>query len=396
MLPWLIFFMSFVAMSPIFFHMNWRGIYSLIIVTFILLFFWITGRKKLKLWFVNFVLVSLITATITALYWGDSRYLLSLLFVYFSVFIAQFFNTTVLDKVINISSFFILVILILAAVGFLLAQMGISPILDFPNPDGRTNYFFYTTLTNIYEGNYIRPSGIYDEPGALSFYTCFIAAIRHLVRKDNKLTWIILSLGFISFSLAHLIYCLIHLISEKLNKKNLIQLSSVILISLIMIFSTDMYKTINDRLIERLSMTENGTLAGDNRSYRMFNAIELIKSEPNIFLFGADPSCRFDYSICQKKFPPIGENPLSPLAFEGILVSWPYYFILLFLLGMPIAGRHYLVCVGIGLLLLQRPSALGLSAAMVTIMLVYICCNLLNNSRLITRFKSYQKGLANV
>ena len=198
--------------------------------------------------------------------------------------------------------------------------------MSFPNNDGRINYFFYTTLTNVYLGNFIRPSGIYDEPGALSFYVCFVAAMRHLLNKDNKLTWLLLIFGFITLSLAHLIYCFFHFLSERFSKKNILRFSGLAVFLIVLGFGSGAHQLLSDKLINRLAVTEDGTIAGDNRSFRMFSVIDLIEKDSYVFWFGADPVCRFDYLVCKQMFPLMGENPLSPLAFDGFLVSWPYYF----------------------------------------------------------------------
>lgn len=218
-LPIIIFFMGFVAMTPLLNHLGWRGIFSLIIVISICVLYLITSNTKIKKWFIYTFIIITLGSMVTAAYWGDIRYVFANIFLIGVLFIIQFANTKAINSAIEISSFFILILLLGAIVGFIIAFVGTPPVFDFPNPDGRPNYFFYTTLSNAVFGNIIRPSGIYDEPGALSLYICAIAAIRHIHGKNNFFTWVLLLLGFITLSLAHLIYVILHIMAERINKK---------------------------------------------------------------------------------------------------------------------------------------------------------------------------------
>ena len=66
----------------------------------------------------------------------------------------------------------------------------------------------------------------------------------------------------------------------------------------------------------------------------------------------------------------MGENPLSPLAFNGILISWPYYLALAVLLCAPVFGRKYIVSFAFGALLLQRPYMLGIGYSFIGLLVV--------------------------
>ena len=65
------------------------------------------------------------------------------------------------------------------------------------NEDSRSNGFYLSTFSNSYVRGVIRPAGIYDEPGALSFVACIIAALRKIRGFSEKGTWIILILGLL-------------------------------------------------------------------------------------------------------------------------------------------------------------------------------------------------------
>jgi len=130
------------------------------------------------------------------------------------------------------------------------------------------------------------------------------------------------------------------------------------------------HQIVEKRLLGRISMTESGEIVGDNRSWRMVNAAEHLNANPESILYGADPSCRFDQNICKKKFPLMGENPLSPLVLHGVFVSWPYYLSLAVLFSAPLFGRRFLVCAAFGALLLQRPYIVGIGYSLIALLVV--------------------------
>lgn len=373
LLPLFIFFMGFMAMSPVFAHFGWRGIFSLFIMLIVSSVFLFSTSLKLKKWFIFLALLIFISSTVTGLYWVDIRYILANVFLIGALFLLQFSTEQVIDKTVTIATGLIIILLIGAVIGLVLALSGTSPLFDFPNPDTRPNYFFYTTLTNSFIGDLIRPSGIYDEPGALSFYVCAVAVMRHMLGKDNKITWAILLLGFVTLSLAHLIYVLFHFLAERITTKNIKAFFLISIFSVSVVYLAGFNTILEDKLFQRLVVSEDtGTIEGDNRSFRMINAINLMSESPKIVFFGADPSCRFDYQQCKQLFPPIGENPLAPMFINGFFVTWPYYISLIVFFLSPVFGKKYFVVFGFGLLLLQRPSMLGISGAMVSSLILLI------------------------
>ncbi|SIQ31776.1 hypothetical protein SAMN05920897_1073 [Alkalispirochaeta americana] len=371
-LPWLLFFMGFVAMTPILHAIGWRGVYSVAFVLAITLGFMYIERLELHPWFIYLTLSIVCLSSISAVYWQDPRYIASSVFLIVATFLIQFADTASVERTISIASKFMLLVLILSCFGFLLSLFGVPPLTSFPNPDGRPNFVFYTTFSNSYIGGLvIRPAGIYDEPGALSLYVCAIACLRQLLNRDNRLTWILLVLGFVTFSLAHLIYVVAHLFSERLDRTNRRRLILGTLLIVVVLLSTNLSAIFDQALFMRLQLSETGTVEGDNRSWRMINAYELSRDEPHVALFGADPVCRFDYDECKRIFPPMGENPLSPLVFNGFLLSWPYYLSLLFFLSSPVFGKKYLASFGFGLLLLQRPGIEGITKSVLASIVVF-------------------------
>ena len=357
--------LSIVMISPVLPYLGIRGIFLAAAFLAVLVVVFRAGDMPIRGWFLGITVTALLLACVSALYWMDLRYVLAPVFLVFSLFLIQLADERALESFLSVATALMLIVLIGSIMGVVLALNGVQPLFEIPNNDGRPNYFFYTTFTNSWWGSIIRPSGIYDEAGALSFMVCSIAALRSLRGRDSKVTWILLGLGFVTLSLAHLIYVFFHVLAERLRFRNIAGIFATLLPLILIAGYLGGYDIVEKRLLDRVTITEAGRLAGDNRTQRLVNAAEHLADNPKSVLFGAHPSCRFDYLTCKEKFPLMGENPLSPLAFQGILLSWPYYLVLGALFLAPLFGRQYLVSFGIGALFLQRPYLLDMGYSLV-------------------------------
>lgn len=359
-----------VMISPILAYLGVRGIFVIVASFAVLFVVFRGGEVPIRYWFIGFALVVFVLSFVPAVYWMDARYILSPVFLIFSLFLIQLADQRALDAFLTLSTALMLVILVGAIIGFILVLNGVQPLFEIANNDGRPNYFFYTTFSNSWWGRVIRPSGIYDEPGVLSFMVCGIAALRHLRGRDSRVTWLMLGMGFVTLSLAHLIYVFFHVLAERLSFRNLAGIMAILLPLVVIVGYLGGYEILEKRLLGRVTITEAGELVGEIRSQRMVNAVEHLSAHPESILFGAHPSCRFDYMTCKEKFPLMGENPLSPLAFQGIFLSWAYYLALAVLLLAPLFGREYIVSFAFGALLLQRPYLLDVGYALIGCLVV--------------------------
>jgi len=316
--------------------------------------------------------IVVVLSMVNALYWNDFRYLLYWIFFTCALFLVELSGKQGVDRFCTMATRLMLVLLMGAVFAFVLARVGLPPVLTITNPDGQDYYFFYTSFTNTYEANIIRAAGIYDEPGAFSMYICFTAALRHLLERNRKTTWLMLGLGFITFSLAHLIYVIFHFLAEQKSKKRIVAVFTLLALCLLAVV-TSINADSTVLLIRRLALTEDTNLfAGDNRSLQLFNAWSHIIDKPSVILYGLDSNCAFNQSVCQEKFGPLGENPMSPLAFGGIASEGMFYVIVAVFLLSPIFGKRYLVIFGMALLFLQRPYVMGFSYALLAVMLADI------------------------
>ena len=352
--------LSIVMIGPVLPYLGIRGIVLVVAFLAALVVVFRVGDMPIRRWFLGFAVTAFLLSCVSAMYWMDVRYVFAPMFLVFSLFLIQLANEQALDTFLSVATVLMLIVLIGSIIGVVLALNGVQPLFEIPNNDGRPNYFFYTTFTNSWWGSIIRPSGIYDEAGALSFMVCSIAALRSLRGRDSKVTWILLGLGFVTLSLAHLVYVFFHVLAERLRFRNIAGIFVTLVPLVLLVGYLGGYDIVEKRLLGRVTITEAGRLAGDNRTQRLVNAAEHLAENPKSVLFGAHPSCRFDYLTCKEKFPLMGENPLSPLALQGIFLSWPYYLALGALFLAPLFGRQYLVSFGFGALLLQRPYLLDM------------------------------------
>lgn len=363
-------FYGLVMISPLFAHFSVSGTALTFGLLGAVLILFRVGDLEVNCWFLYLGLAVFALLCIPGLYWMDPRYPLSGIFLVFSLLLLQLTDAKAIDWFVTFATALMLILLSGAVIGFVLALNGVSPLFEIANTDGRANHFYYTTFSKIRWGNIIRPSAIYDEPGALSFMVCATAALRHLRGRDARITWLMLGLGFVTLSLAHLVYVLIHAMAERLKIRNFIGIIATILPLALLVVYFGGHEIIEKRLLGRITMTESGEIVGDNRSWRMINAAKHLDIHPESILYGADSSCRFDQNTCKKKFALMGENPLSPLALHGIFVSWPYYLALVILITAPLFGKQFLVAAGFGALLLQRPYIVGIGYSLITLLVV--------------------------
>lgn len=363
-------FYGLIMISPVFPYFGIRGTF-VTIALFAALFVLFRGTEiRLSNWFLFSSLTLLILACAPALFWMDARYALSPIFLIFSLFLLQLTDPRAMDWFLRLSTGLMLVLLIGAITGFVLAWNGVQPLFEIANSDGKANYFFYTTFSRLRWGHVIRPTGFFDEPGAFSFMICAVAALRHLHGRDTRVTWLMLGMGFITLSLAHLVYVLIHALAERLRFRNVVGIVATLLPMILVAGYLGGFDILEKRVLSRVTLTEAGEMVGDNRSWRMVNAADHLSAHPQSIFFGADPSCRFEQDICKKKFPMMGENPLSPLVLNGIFISWPYYLVLAILFMAPLFGRQYIVSFAFGALLLQRPYMLGIGYSLIGLLVV--------------------------
>lgn len=258
--------------------------------------------------------------------------------------------------------------LLLCVVGFIYAAAGGPHLLAIDNPDGRQALLYLTTLSNSVfpapgGGAIIRPSFIYDEPGAYAFVIDSVLLASFMVhRRLRREEWQLIIGGMLTFSLAHMLVTLLLLLAGRKLRYALIPML------LLLVLDYYIYVTIDYSLVFRRFTVEDGALVGDNRSELLTHGLTLIRMFPE----GVGFHCHWDMQACLDTFGAFGENPAFPAAFYGVLPSLPYYIMLAYLIAASVTSLR-LPALGVGLaiaaLIAQRPFLFNLGYNLLIVML---------------------------
>lgn len=359
----LLFFFALIAPSPVWPAMGIRGFMLLAVLCLALLVHLLTTRRHFSLRFLVGAAVAFALASVPAFYWAQPGLAVYPIFIVSAALLVSQANKAERDAFVDVASSFLLALLIGAVVGYALAAAGVPPLSTFENTDGRTNYFFYTTFTNTFEETFIRPSGIYDEPGALSFFICITAYLRDATGRSRQTTLALLLLGFITFSVMHLIFFVFYILASQANLRRLMRLTLSVALLIAALFALGAGDVIQDRLLSRLELTDEGNVAGDTRTLLLLNAAVVLSSVDHAALMGASSDCTLNIASCIDQFGAMGENLLSPLVSQGLFLSWPYYVFLVTGVLSLARGRKGLLFFAVALLFVQRPYLLNLGYA---------------------------------
>ncbi len=363
--PFLFILATVVSISPIIhFYSPIKGnVISVLLLLFLIIFN--TKYIANKLPFAIFIFGSILLSGISAIYWGEAKYLLLQIYFVLSVLTLFCLNDSDLKKIVNYLTVIFLILLFGAFIGFFYAYYEGNPLLTITNPDGRANSLYLTTFTNFAIGNTIRPSGIFDEPGALSFLVCILVCMRELFNFNRKISWLLLFMGLITTSVAHYIFCffyLIHTLQRVEYSKKIILIFC--LISICCLTMLWFIPPIHD-LVSELILNRMNSNLGHDRTITTINAISYLNIRS--FLWGIDSDCALGYELCwYKRFSNYGDNPLSLLIHWGFLISSPYYLSLIYSFWRGAVKKDFYIF-GLFLLLLQRPYIMsyGYSALLV-------------------------------
>lgn len=318
-----------------------------------------------------FVIIILCLQAVATIYWSEPK--LFVLPVYFlsALLVATSLKNIELFIFIDWATNFLIVLLIGAFIGlFYTVILGGEALWIFNNEDTRSNGLYLTTLSNWYVRGVIRPSGIYDEPGALSLVICLIAAIRDKVGAPRKTTLLILVMGLITLSVAHIIFLILYLINDSRKAFMRTGFKYVMILALIYIpISNSPFGCVFDEFLFGRFEIVDGRLVGDNRSALIENSIRYLQ-DFKVVLFGLDSDCIAKPAACQQKgYDQFGDNPLGPLVLGGITQFFPFYAVIGSLLIASVMKMSPIVF-GTALILLLRNEVMSYGYAL--LILIYI------------------------
>jgi len=334
------------------------------LIIFILYFFLFTlicfkgfADFYIKKYLLYFILLFFLCQIIYGLYWQSIRatmYYFGLIYGLILIFFIKDIKSKYLDVFINSSTIFMFILLVGAYIGFIYHLFGGQALLHIINPDQRGNGLFLTTFSNAYDTKFIRPGGIYDEPGAFSFFICSISILRVLLKKNDKTTFILLFLGLITFSLTHLIIiiCFLLYLVQKYNKnKNFFLVLLIFIIGILCIYF--LFKDAFDIYIfNRINSVDR--IINNNRSIQIPRVISIL--DIRSFFFGRLADFNFDLLALTNHTDDISSNPLFPIAMTGIIASLIYYlFLCIVSFAAIIRKNSFFIYLSIIILFFQRP-----------------------------------------
>ncbi len=257
---------------------------------------------------------------------------------------------------------FTVVALVCSWISFFYTLLGGEHFGVIKNPDGRGNALYLLSYSNSVFGKIIRPSFVYDEPGAFSFFICFVVILRELLSRDNKTSLVIMFFGVITFSLTHVL--LFFLYSFYLNRTYSLLMLCLVLV-LISLFVQ--YLGLFDFFLERF-VVEDGKLSGDNRSREIDYYLNSIT--PRIFIFGNVECYKGGVDLCADG--PITATPLAPNYRQGLIgVFYQTIILVLPFFSVLLKKRFHLIWLMFFLLLIQRPYYSGFGYSLMVITMVY-------------------------
>lgn len=259
----------------------------------------------------------------------------------------------------------------LGAVAFALCLLGLlGPLIYFENVDGRDAAFLGLTCTNAIYGNFIRPAGFFDEPGALACWGIFSLVINKIFYCDKKVEYVLIFGLLFTFSMAYYIQLIAYLfLFNTKHFKKIMPLCILLGIVGVIIYQ----KAQNDAdlyymTIRRVDDAVNGSTNRD----AMADAASVVFLKNPLWGIGAINASNFSESL--------SDNPFETLATDGIIGTILIYFPFLWVLIKYKVNKDLFKAVAIlAIGFLQRPFHITLLHYMTMYIFVYLAIYFNNN-----------------
>lgn len=276
---------------------------------------------------------------------------------------------SLLSKVLLVTAALGLLALVLSAAGF--ASLFTVRSLEF------------VPFSLLYDNEpFKRVAGFMHEPGQLSFYICACVACREFLNLNRRESVLLLALGLLTQSLAHLVftaffvvYLMLGVFGRARDKKGRAFL--MVIVVLVIVMGTGVLDWAVGRAAAFASSPEEWA-----RFVSFNNAMNVLDSWRSLVL-GPAPHLAARELASGETFADefegvsiYGENPLSPLIFGGLFASWPFYlFIVASALSFLRLKGKGLLLLAVALLTLQRPYTLEFPYALLIGLMVCIALN---------------------
>lgn len=315
----------------------------------------IANRLKVHKIILPVALVLALTGTLaSSLSQSLSQVLMAFTLVVAVVVGRQLYATLCKPRVLRAVSLFAFALLVGGVIGIAYSAVGGSPLMEV-QVSYRTTYLYLTTFSFATIGSIIRPSGIFDEPGSFVMYVSLITMFNDTLRQNQKLNTVMVVLLVFTGSLAGVALAALYALTSNGAKahrnKSFLILGSLLaaFMALTAIVPSNLVSLTVDTFYSSRLQVEDGRLSGDNRSTQVSEFFAIV--DDDILLRGTHNATQLDEAEDQTS------NPFSIVYGYGLLISLPYFVLLLWLAGTAIRQnfRNSYSSLGLLLLLLQRP-----------------------------------------
>lgn len=331
----------------------------------------VVTNRVIDKWAILLVLAILILTSFKVINFGNVLFYKINLYLITTILLISLSDINEIKCFVELSSKIILFVLFGSAIALILQQIGLKPVFTFVAENGRHHFLYFTSFGHM-AGSVLRPSGIYDEPGTLAFMTGGLLVLRQFFSLNQKRTLMLLAFGFVTFSLAFLVFTIIFVLSININKNQRTGILIFLFAITTIVYISGFNKLLEDNLFTRFSFSEDarGGLRG-GRETLLITAYENLSNNDESLLWGVNPYCTIYNEECLKNGY-MGENPLAPIAYHGIFIAWPYYLFIIITLIISIKGRKYLIYLALMSLFIQRPYLLNYGVSMLGVLPLFL------------------------
>lgn len=284
----------------------------------------------------------------------------------------QLFLTLSKPGALRVVSWFALTLLVGGVIGVIYAMIGGEPLLDV-RVGYRTTHLYLTTFSFAFIGEVIRPSGIFDEPGAFAMYVAILTMFNDTFRQNRRLNHALVVMLIFTGALAGLVMSILYLLCS--NALRMQRTKSILLVGVMfagigmvsfVVPSNPLAVPLDTFYSDRLRI-DDGKIVGDNRSNQVADFFQVVDSE--VLLKGA--TGRYETYDTEDQ----SSNPFSIIFGYGFIMWVPYFILLLWLLATTIQSRfrNAYMSIGLFLLLLQRPYLYNMAWSVLIVATVWLC-----------------------
>jgi hypothetical protein len=287
----------------------------------------------------------------------------------------QLVRTLNKPKILRVVTWFTLLLLVGGILGLVYSVFGGRPLLEV-KVVYRMSELYLTTfaLASFAQvGALIRPSGIFDEPGAFAMYVAIITMFNDTLQQNRRLNLALIGMLAFTGSLAGMFIVVLYFLtsnSARAYRKEVLALAAVLAGASFFLLqaypSNPLTGAIDTFYSERLQVAD-GRLVGDNRSHQISDFFALVNDE--ILIQGTKKAPPNEFHDVDET-----SNPFSITFGYGLIISLPYFALLLWLALMTIRNRFHnsYTSLGLLLLLLQRPYIYNLSWSILILSAVWL------------------------